>query len=264
MTYPIGVMTEAAIAGSRIVLEFYREGAESREKADGSLVSDADEQAEAAILAILKEGAGDIPVIAEESVAGGAVPKASERFFLVDPLDGTKDFLKGTDEFTVNIALIENGEPVAGVVTVPATGTLYVGEVGQGATRRAYDFDTGAATGNPEAISVREKPESGLIAMVSASHGNEETQKMLERLGVADVMPAGSSLKFCAIADGRADIYPRLGRTMEWDTGAAHAVLRAAGGEVYVFDNQERGGPLRYGKEERGFDNPHFLAIGKE
>ncbi|MEM9840412.1 MAG: 3'(2'),5'-bisphosphate nucleotidase CysQ, partial [Pseudomonadota bacterium] len=182
----------------------------------------------------------------------------------VDPLDGTKDFLKGTDEFTVNIALIVDGEPVAGVVTVPATGTLYVGEVGKGATRQAYDFDTGEPKGDPEPISVREKPESGLIAMTSASHGNEETQKMLERLGVADVMPAGSSLKFCAIADGRADIYPRLGRTMEWDTAAAHAVLRAAGGEVYVFDNQERGAPLRYGKEERGFDNPHFLAIGKE
>ncbi|MEM1380305.1 MAG: 3'(2'),5'-bisphosphate nucleotidase CysQ [Pseudomonadota bacterium] len=264
MTYPISAMTEAAIAGSKIVLDFYRKGAESREKADGSLVSDADEKAEIAILAILKDKAGDIPIIAEESVAGGAVPKATERFFLVDPLDGTKDFLKGTDEFTVNIALIENGEPVAGVVTVPATGTIYVGTIDGGATKQDYDFDTGTPKSDPAPISVRPKPESGMVAMTSASHGNEETQRMLEKLGVTDVMPAGSSLKFCAIADGRADIYPRLGRTMEWDTGAAHAVLRAAGGEVYIFDNQERGAPLRYGKEERGFDNPHFLAIGKE
>ncbi|GGY55004.1 3'(2'),5'-bisphosphate nucleotidase CysQ [Parvularcula lutaonensis] len=257
-------MVEAAIAGSRIVLEVYRRGAESREKADGSLVTEADERAEAAILEILNSRIPDIPVIAEESVAGGQVPKATERFLLVDPLDGTKDFVGGTDEFTVNIALIENGEPVAGVVTTPARGQLFFGEVGQGASVRQYDFMSGEPHGDAQAISARKRPESGAIAMTSRSHGSEETRKMLERLGVTDVMPAGSSLKFCAIAEGRADLYPRLGRTMEWDTAAAHAVLRAAGGEVYVFDNQERGDPLRYGKEERGFDNPHFLAVGKE
>lgn len=257
-------MVEAAIAGSRIVLEVYQRGADAREKADGSPVTEADEKAEAAILEILKTKVPEIPVIAEESVAGGQVPKASERFFLVDPLDGTKEFVTGTDEFTVNIALIVNAEPVAGVVTTPALGQLFVGVVGEGASVQTYDFAGGQASADAQPISVRERPGSGAIAMTSRSHGSEETQKMLERLGVTDVLPAGSSLKFCAIAEGRADLYPRLGRTMEWDTGAAHAVLRAAGGEVYVFDNQERGGPLRYGKEERGFDNPHFLAVGKE
>jgi 3'(2'),5'-bisphosphate nucleotidase len=257
-------MQRAAIEASRIVLRHYRDGAEARAKGDGSPVTAADEEAEAVILAVLAEECPDVPVIAEEAVAGGAVPKASERFFLVDPLDGTKEFITGTDEFTVNIALIENGEAVAGVVTTPALGTLFVGVHGTGATRTPYDFAAGEALGDAEEISVRAAPHEGRIAMTSRSHGSPETQAMLDRLGVKDVLAAGSSLKFCAIAEGRADLYPRLGRTMEWDTAAAHAVLRAAGGEVYVFENQERGAPLRYGKEQRGFDNPHFLAVGKD
>ena len=258
------VMTEAAIAASQLILEIYRGGAEARAKADGSPVTEADEKGEAAILAILHAKCGHIPVIAEESVAGGAVPTAHPKFFLVDPLDGTKEFVKATDQFTVNIALIEKGRPTIGVVTVPAQGKLFVGEVGQGATLQMMDFGTGEPVGDPEPIEARRKPASGGTAMMSASHGSDETKEMLDRLGITEIMPAGSSLKFCAIAEGRADIYPRLGRTMEWDTGAAHAVLRAAGGEVYVFDNQVRGMALSYGKEERGFDNPHFLAVGKE
>jgi len=264
MSYPITTMTKAAVEASKLILEIYRQGADAKVKSDGSPVTEADEKGEAAILAVLEAEAGDIPIIAEESVAGGAEAKAHPKFFLVDPLDGTKEFVKQTGEYTVNIALIENGEPVAGVVTVPANGTVFVGEVGKGATKQAYDFDTLQPKGEPEPISVRERPAAGATAMMSASHGSDETKALLDRLGATDVMPAGSSLKFCAIAEGRADLYPRLGRTMEWDTGAAHAVLRAAGGEVYEFDNQERGGPLRYGKEERGFDNPHFLAVGKE
>jgi 3'(2'),5'-bisphosphate nucleotidase len=257
-------MRRAAITASRIVKAHYEQGAEARQKGDGSPVTAADEEAETAILGILREGCPDIPVIAEEAVAGGAVPKASERFFLVDPLDGTKEFVNGTDEFTVNIALIENGEPVAGCVTTPALGELYFGQVGEGATKTPFDFAAGTATGEARPIAVRAARSGERIAMTSRSHGSEETKAMLARLGVNDVLPAGSSLKFCAIAEGRADLYPRLGRTMEWDTAAAHAVLRAAGGEVYVFENQERGDPLRYGKEQRGFDNPHFLAVGKD
>lgn len=258
------VMVDAAIAASKLILEIYRKGTEAQEKSDGSPVTEADQKGEEAILAILSERCGEIPVIAEESVAGGAIPKAHPKFFLVDPLDGTKEFVKATDQFTVNIALIEDGVPTMGVVTVPAQNKLYVGEVGEGATLQEFDFATGEAKGEPQAIAVRAKPASGGTAMMSASHGSDETTAMLEKLGVTDIMPAGSSLKFCFIAEGKADIYPRLGRTMEWDTGAAHAVLRAAGGEVYVFDNQERGGPLTYGKEERAFDNPHFLAVGQE
>ncbi|MEM1409444.1 MAG: 3'(2'),5'-bisphosphate nucleotidase CysQ [Pseudomonadota bacterium] len=264
MSDHLTAMTQAAIKASRLILEIYESGAEARAKSDGSPVTEADEKGEEAILEILAAEVPGIPVIAEEAMAGGAVAKASERFFLVDPLDGTKEFVTGTGEFTVNIALIENGVPVAGVVAVPAEDSLFVGDVGNGATKQMYDFAKGTAQGDPEPISVRQRPESGALAMTSRSHGSEETQKMLQRLGVTDVLAAGSSLKFCAIAEGKADLYPRLGRTMEWDTGAAHAVLKAAGGEVYVFDNQERGEPLRYGKEERGFDNPHFLAVGAE
>lgn len=264
MTEVKQAMTEAAIAASQLILDIYRQGADARAKSDGSPVTEADEKGEAAILAVLAAKCSHIPVIAEESVAGGAVPTAHPKFFLVDPLDGTKEFVKATDEFTVNIALIENGRPTIGVVTVPAQGKLFVGEVGQGATLQDMDFTTGEPLGEPKPISARRKPAVGGVAMMSASHGSDETKAMLEELGVTEIMPAGSSLKFCAIAEGRADLYPRLGRTMEWDTGAAHAVLRAAGGEVYVFDGQVRGGPLTYGKEERGFDNPHFLAVGQE
>ncbi|MEM7740096.1 MAG: inositol monophosphatase family protein, partial [Pseudomonadota bacterium] len=143
-------------------------------------------------------------------------------------------------------------------------GMLYVGDVAHGAVRQRYDFGVGRPLGDPEKITVRNVPDSGAIAMTSRSHGSPETAALLRDLGVVDVLAAGSSLKFCAIAEGRADLYPRLGRTMEWDTGAAHAVLKAAGGEVYTFEDKRRGDPLRYGKKERGFDNPHFLAVGRD
>jgi len=255
-------MIAAAVEASRLILAIYREDTGHRTKDDGSPVTLADEKGEEAILRILREAHPSVPILAEESVAAGDIPEVGDQFFLVDPLDGTKEFVTGTDEFTVNIALIENGAPVLGVVTTPALGMLYVGDVDQGAFRQPYDFETGNAKGDHEPIRVRDVPEGGAIAMTSRSHGSPETAELLRKLGVVDVMAAGSSLKFCAIAEGRADLYPRLGRTMEWDTGAAHAVLKAAGGEVYMFDNKERGEPLGYGKKERGFDNPHFLAVG--
>ncbi|MEO1659144.1 MAG: 3'(2'),5'-bisphosphate nucleotidase CysQ [Pseudomonadota bacterium] len=257
-------MIAAAVEASRLILSIYREGADHRTKDDGSPVTLADEQGEAAILAILREAHPDVPILAEESVAAGDVPDVGELFFLVDPLDGTKEFVTGTDEFTVNIALIENGVPMLGVVTTPAMGALYVGDVTKGASRQSYDFETGKPSGDSEPIRVRDVPADGAIAMTSRSHGSPETAALLRKLGVVDVMAAGSSLKFCAIAEGRADLYPRLGRTMEWDTGAAHAVLKAAGGEVYTFEDKERGAPLGYGKKARGFDNPHFLALGAD
>ncbi|MEO1042413.1 MAG: 3'(2'),5'-bisphosphate nucleotidase CysQ [Pseudomonadota bacterium] len=257
-------MVDAAVEASRLILAIYREGGDHRTKDDGSPVTLADEQGEAAILAALRAAHPSVPILAEESVAAGDVPEVGDEFFLVDPLDGTKEFVTGTDEFTVNIALIQNGAPVLGVVTTPALGMLYVGDVGHGAFRQRYDFEAGQQAGDTETIAVRDVPATGGIAMTSRSHGSPETAALLRDLGVVDVMAAGSSLKFCAIAEGRADLYPRLGRTMEWDTGAAHAVLKAAGGEVYTFDDKKRGEPLSYGKKERGFDNPHFLAVGKE
>lgn len=264
MTTYQDAMIAAAVEASRLILAIYRDDTGHRTKADGSPVTLADEQGEAAILAVLRDAHPTIPILAEESVAAGDVPDVGDQFFLVDPLDGTKEFVTGTDEFTVNIAFIKDGATVLGVVTTPAVGMLYVGDIETGAYRQAYDFETGTPTGEPEIIRVRTVPETGAIAMTSRSHGSPETAALLRKLGAVDVLAAGSSLKFCAIAEGRADLYPRLGRTMEWDTGAAHAVLKAAGGEVYTFEGGERGAPLAYGKKERGFDNPHFLAIGTD
>lgn len=264
MNSHLPAMITAVVEASRLILAIYKEGSEHRTKDDGSPVTVADEKGEAAILAALKEAHPSVPVLAEESVAAGNVPEVGEQFFLVDPLDGTKEFVTGTDEFTVNIALIEHGRPVLGVVTTPALGMLYVGDVDAGAYRQRYDFTSGKPAADQETIRVRDVPEAGAIAMTSRSHGSPETAALLRELGAVDVLAAGSSLKFCAIAEGRADLYPRLGRTMEWDTGAAHAVLKAAGGEVYTFDDNKRGAPLGYGKKERGFDNPHFLAVGAE
>ncbi len=229
-------------------------------KGDASPVTEADQKAEAIILAGLKHIAPGIPIIAEEEAAAGRFPTTAGRFFLVDPLDGTKEFISKNGEFTVNIALIEDGRPVLGAVYAPALGKIYWGSVGAGA------FMAGVADGvigiiRP--ILVR-KPKGGLIAVGSRSHGGAETQTYLEGYDVADFVAAGSSLKFCLIAEGVADIYPRMGRTMEWDTAAGDAVLRAAGGRVETLDGQ----PLQYGKRFQDTDgdyaNPHFVAFGHE
>ncbi|MBX6321304.1 MAG: 3'(2'),5'-bisphosphate nucleotidase CysQ, partial [Rhodospirillaceae bacterium] len=197
-----------------------------------------------------------VPVIAEEEVArdgapdfgGGAVPR---RFWLVDPLDGTKEFLKRNGEFTVNIALIEDGRPLLGIVHLPALGLTYAGLAGDGAT---VQEDGGPA----RAIAARRPPPEGLVVMSSRSHGDSAAlQAFLVGRRLAAQLVAGSSLKFCRIAEGLADLYPRLGRTMEWDTAAGHAVLAAAGGRVTTLDGAELG----YGKP--GFENPHFVASGR-
>jgi 3'(2'),5'-bisphosphate nucleotidase len=265
MTKPYEAMVAAALEASEVVLRHYRAGVEAIDKDDGSPVTLADQEAEEAIIAHLAQEAPDIPVIGEESVAAGRIPGIGARFFLVDPLDGTKEFIRGTGEFTVNIALIDEGIPLAGAVTVPAKGLVYFGAQDTGAWRASCFFKDGIIPDERTTLAVRDVPAEGSIAMASRSHGSPATRAFLEELGVGTTMPAGSSLKFCAIAEGEADFYPRLGRTMEWDTAAAHAVLKAAGGEVYALgDDNQRLGPLKYGKTERGFDNPHFLAVGRE
>ncbi|MEE2690577.1 MAG: 3'(2'),5'-bisphosphate nucleotidase CysQ [Pseudomonadota bacterium] len=221
-------------------------------KADASPVTQADEIAEAIILKGLAGAAPDIPVLAEESAAAGRIPTLGRRFFLVDPLDGTKEFVSKTGEFTVNIALIEDGAPTMGVVYAPAMGRLYAASKTAGAFR--VDGD-----GPRKPISARKPPAAGLVAVASRSHRNAETDEFLSKLTITDFAAAGSSLKFCLVAEGAADVYPRLGRTMEWDTGAGQAVLEAAGGRVLVHP---AGDPLAYGKKARGFDNPHFIAWG--
>jgi 3'(2'), 5'-bisphosphate nucleotidase len=248
----------ACIAGEKI-LEIYAGQADAAVKGDGSPVTAADTAAEAVILAELARIAPDVPVVAEEQVSAGRVPTIGNRFFLVDPLDGTKEFLSRNGEFTVNIALVEDGVPVAGVVYAPALGELCAGATGEGA--RAAEVVDGRPVRWSD-IRVRHCPAAGLDVVASRSHLTDETRAFIDRFMVRDLVSAGSSLKFCRVAAGAADLYPRLGRTMEWDTAAGDAVLRAAGGRVSTLD----GRPLLYGKRRQAddvdFANPWFVAAG--
>jgi 3'(2'), 5'-bisphosphate nucleotidase len=239
-----------------VILKHYGGEIDVRAKEDRSPVTLADEEAEHVIVPELRKLLPDVPVVAEEEVARGGLPKfegnaAPRRFWLVDPLDGTKEFIKRNGEFTVNIALIEDGRPVLGVVYLPALSVTYAGVAGGGATTQQGD----AA---PQAIAARTPPTEGLVVMSSRSHGDSDALKdFLAGRRLASQLVAGSSLKFCRVAEGVADLYPRLGRTMEWDTAAGHAVLAAAGGRVTTLD----GADLAYGKP--GFENPHFIASGR-
>jgi 3'(2'), 5'-bisphosphate nucleotidase len=245
-----------ALDAGRKALEIYGSDFETEKKADASPVTEADRVGEEIILAGLATLAPDIPVLAEESASEGDIPDLGETFFLVDPLDGTKEFITKTGEFTVNIALIQKGRPVLGVVYAPAIGKLYWGSP-RGAFLSMVDKD--GKPGPAKQIKSRAKPSGGMVAVASRSHRSAETDDFLKTLDVADFAAAGSSLKFCLIAEGKADIYPRFGRTMEWDTGAGQAVLEASGGRVVSHPD---GNVLLYGKGERGYDNPHFIAWG--
>lgn len=248
-----------ALRAGEAILSIYHSGIDVSVKGDGSPVTAADTAAEAIILAGLKDIAASIPVVAEEEVAAGRVPETKQRFILVDPLDGTREFISRNGEFTVNIALIEDGVPVQGVVYAPALGEIYWGERGGGAHSASAD---GCRAGPAQAIAARPAPDAGLTVIASRSHLSDETRALVESLPVASFASAGSSLKFCKLAAGEADLYPRLGRTMEWDTAAGDAVLRAAGGMVATLD----GKPLLYGKRDQASDsdfaNPYFIAAG--
>jgi 3'(2'),5'-bisphosphate nucleotidase len=254
-------LLDAALAGARAVMAVYATDFAVRQKADDSPVSEADRNAEAEIVARLATAFPDLPVIAEEAVSEGGASVVGENFLLVDPLDGTKEFVSRNGEFTVNIALIERGEPAAGVVLAPARRVAYAGR-GDTAWKAliAADFGSTAEWGR---LAVRSAPEAP-VAVASRSHSNPATEEALARAGCADRRSIGSSLKFCLVAEGLADFYPRLGPTMEWDTAAGDAVLRAAGGHVVTLD----GRPLAYGKLDvagmRPFENPHFLAVGDQ
>ncbi len=240
-----GVAARAAAA----ILAIRARGFEVSRKADRSLVTEADQASKALITARLREAAPEIPVIAEEAVAGGAVFAASPCFWLVDPLDGTREFTDGNDEFAVNIGLVRDGRVVLGVVGVPATGELFGAIVGMGAWKRLGGRET--------PVHARKAPPEGLTVLASRHHGDPaRLEAFLAGRRVAKTMNFGSSLKFCRLAEGIADLYPRFGRTMEWDTAAPQAVLEAAGGTVRTFD----GAPLRYGKP--GWENPHFVCTG--
>jgi 3'(2'),5'-bisphosphate nucleotidase len=244
-------MVAAAIAAGRAELDIYQGDFEVLRKADQSPVTAADHAAEAIILERLAHAAPSVPVVAEEEVAAGRVPDVESEFFLVDPLDGTKEFIQRNGEFTVNIALIRQGVPVLGVVYTPVSSTLYVGNVG---AKSAFRGKESGDARTP--IRVRAVPERGITAVVSRSHSTPETEAYLAHYTVADRVSVGSSLKFCLVAAGEADLYPRLGPTNEWDTAAGHAVLTAAGGNVWAPGGQ----PLRYGKPS--FRNSYFIASG--
>lgn len=252
-----------ALKAGAAIMAHYEKGVVAKHKEDNSPVTIADDDAERIILDGLQIVAPHIPVVSEEQAAAGHIPTIADIFFLVDPLDGTKEFLNKNGEFTVNIALIENRVPVAGVVYAPAKNRMFYG-FGAG---EAYEQDIVPNTDGsleagqaPQRISVRKPAEDGLVIIASRTHRDQKTDEYLNLYRVKEFLAAGSSLKFCLIAAGEADLYPRHGRTMEWDTAAGHAVLAAAGGSVTQLD----GVPLLYGKTERGLDNPFFVARGGE
>jgi len=238
----------AAREAGEAILEIVRRGFEVESKSDRSPVTEADRAAELIILAALARAAPGVPVIAEEEVAAGRIPAHDDLYFLVDPLDGTKEFVRGGDDYTVNIGLVADGSPRLGAVFAPATGVLHGGLVGHGAW-----FEDHAGR---RPIATRE-PGGTLTAVASKSHFNQATADYLDQAARGcGYVAIGSSLKFCIVAEGKADIYPRLSPTSEWDTAAGHAVLAAAGGRVDGPD----GGPLRYGK--KAFLNRGFVATG--
>lgn len=248
-----------AVAAGAIVMRHYCVGVTVRTKSDASPVTRADEETEAFLLAELARVFPGVPVVAEEKAARGDVPACGSAFILVDPLDGTKEFLRENGEFTVNLALIEGGVPRAGAVYAPVSRRLWAG----GETAWTATVAPGGNLPPPadrQAIHVRAPGGGGLVVLESRSHPDPRLERHLEGLRVAERRKAGSSLKFCLVAEGVADYYPRFGPTMEWDTAAGDAVLRAAGGLTETID----GAPLHYGKALVEYHNPDFVARGAQ
>jgi len=253
----------AVLAAGRIEMRHFNAGVEVETKADTTPVTVADHEAEAVLTEGLHKVAPGIPVIAEEAVAAGRVPAIEKSFFLVDPLDGTRAFIKRSPEFTINIGLIEEHRPVFGIIYVPALEQLYA-TLGPGEAVEvsiAPDAQVKSlADCKATPLKGRDPDPKALIAFASRSHASETTEAFLKRLPIAEKRKASSSLKFCLIAKGEADLYARLGQTSEWDTAAGHAILAAAGGSVTTVD----GAPLRYGKSDGRFANPHFIAWARQ
>lgn len=247
------VMRELALQAGDKIMEIYGEDDfEVREKSDESPVTAADEAADEIISAGLRAAFPDVPLVTEEQAASHAQSVSS--FLIVDPLDGTKEFIKRRGDFTVNIAYVKDGTPVRGVVYAPAKARLfYTNPEGKSVEEEGPFAKETAGTTAP--ITVSTPDNTALLVVASKSHRDQATDDYIAKYATADMKSAGSSLKFCLIATGEADLYPRLGRTMEWDTAAGHAVLNGAGGKVVRFDDHT---PLAYGKS--GFENPFFIA----
>ena len=256
----LALFERAALEAGEAIIAVCRAGAHVTLKSDCSPVTEADQRAEDIILKHLRAAYPDIPIIAEEAVAAGDIPDTEgQPFFLVDPLDGTREFIAQSKEYTVNIALIEKGVPTAGIVYAPALGIAFTGAEGQAEKLR---IDDDFKVVERSAIATRSCG-NAVVAVMSRSHNSPETEAYLREHGFSDTRSVGSSLKFCLLAEGDADVYPRFSRTMEWDTAAGDAVLRAAGGITLGLD----GKPLRYCKTRQPLDcafaNPHFIAWGR-
>ncbi len=239
-------------AGERILEIYEADDFNVKVKSDDSPVTEADEAADAIISRGLRAAFPDVPLVTEEQADSHA--QTTDTFLIVDPLDGTKEFVKRRGDFTVNIAYVENGVPVRGVVYAPARQRMFQTLADGSAAEEDGPFAM-TRLGTLRALGVAPPDNEALMVVASKSHRDQATDAYIAKYNVRDMTSAGSSLKFCLVAAGEADLYPRLGRTMEWDTAAGHAVLRAAGGAVVRFDDHA---PLRYGKA--GFENPFFIA----
>ncbi|MGB0900687.1 3'(2'),5'-bisphosphate nucleotidase CysQ [Halocynthiibacter sp.] len=249
----IPVIRRLALEGGARIMEIYNgPDFDVKLKSDESPVTVADEAADALISAGLRAAFPDVMLVTEEQADSHTLQ--GKTFLIVDPLDGTKEFIHRRGDFTVNIALVEDGVPTRGVVYAPAKGRLFYTTADGQSVEEKGDFDLDAA-GETQPISVSEPDNSALLIVASKSHRDQATEDYIGKYQVADSKSAGSSLKFCLVATGEADLYPRVGRTMEWDTAAGHAVVTGAGGLVVRFDDHT---PLIYGKE--GYANPFFIA----
>ncbi len=244
------------LAAGRATLAVRARGAAVMEKADKSPDTEADQRAEAMIVSAIKAEVPDWAIVAEEAASAGELPDVlTEYFWLIDPLDGTKEFIKGGTDFTVNIGLIHEDEPVLGLVYAPARSRLFYGCVGDGAFEATVN---GLSVSKARPLRVATAKLDGLNVVASKSHRDDATNEYLSKKAVGNLVSAGSSLKFCLIATGEADLYPRFGPTCEWDTAAGHAVVRAAGGRVTCTD----GKPFLYAKRSEDFLNPGFVVFG--
>jgi 3'(2'), 5'-bisphosphate nucleotidase len=250
-----GLLTGIAIQASAVIRAVDFRCADTRHKADASPVTIADEAAQAVILDGLARAAPGMPVVSEEAVGDWRAREPPREFLLVDPLDGTAEFIAGRLEYTVNIALVRDGIPVVGVVAAPALGLIWRGATGHRAERLRFAEGEISA---PDIIHTRPWPAAEPVAAVSRSHFDLASAAFLARLGPITTVEFGSALKFCRLAEGAVDVYPRLGPTSEWDVAAGHAVVGAAGGIIRAPD----GGELRYGRAHEGFRVPSFIAWG--
>ncbi|MGR3373937.1 MAG: 3'(2'),5'-bisphosphate nucleotidase CysQ [Pseudooceanicola nanhaiensis] len=253
----VTVMRQLAIeAGDRIMEIYNSDDFDVKMKSDESPVTEADEAADALISAGLREAFPEAILITEEQAATHET--LAETFLIVDPLDGTKEFINRRGDFTVNIAYVEHGEPVRGVVYAPAKERMFYTLADGTSVEETGPFDP-ARAGETRPIKVAHPDNDALMVVASKSHRDQATDDYIAKYNVKDMKSAGSSLKFCLVATGEADLYPRVGRTMEWDTAAGHAVLSGAGGRVVRFDDHQ---PLRYGKD--GYANPFFIAYSPD